>query len=446
MSKGRLKPEDEKCIQHNYMYLLDQLDARDIVNFLFQHEVIDLDDKISISSQAKRKDRNEILLDRLLNAGPGYSFNYFLKSLEGNYRFILDKLRKHAKEIDVINDLEREIKELKDEQDNERQVSRSLREKLKQQEGNLVQLKEELDSQKKHNEQLNENIVSLKEHLQGKIADNEELRREQVSLEENLQGKIADNEELRREQAQLRESLKDKESLIHSLTLDSVYKRSVLEKIKHQEVSVFMLGPTGHGKSAVGNSILQRYLFKSCDRLLTCTQTFSKETVEIHGRRVTVFDEPPHLDHSGYCFKKFLYCIKETFTANPQGFNAILYVINSKRRFGMEERKNLECSQAVFGENSLKDFCVTVFTHGDIIKCMKDICSINTLEPLMSAVSNRAVFFDNKTKNEAIRDNQVASLLAEIDILQLKQQRLYTYQDFVEQKKEHEKLLKENKT
>uniref|UniRef100_A0A2C9MA20 CARD domain-containing protein n=1 Tax=Biomphalaria glabrata TaxID=6526 RepID=A0A2C9MA20_BIOGL len=92
MSKGRLKPEDEASIQQNYVYLKENLEALDLVDYLFQCAVITTHDKEQIYAEKIKKHRNEILLNILLNSGAGDSFEIFLKSLETQYKSVLQRL------------------------------------------------------------------------------------------------------------------------------------------------------------------------------------------------------------------------------------------------------------------------------------------------------------------------------------------------------------------
>ncbi|XP_055884235.1 uncharacterized protein LOC106073196 isoform X2 [Biomphalaria glabrata] len=92
MSKGRLQPKDEATIQQNYVYLKENLEALDLVDYLFQCAVITTHDKEQIYSEKIKKHRNEILLNILLNSGAGDSFEIFLKSLEAQYKSVLQLL------------------------------------------------------------------------------------------------------------------------------------------------------------------------------------------------------------------------------------------------------------------------------------------------------------------------------------------------------------------
>ncbi|XP_055873903.1 uncharacterized protein LOC106065768 isoform X2 [Biomphalaria glabrata] len=96
MSRGRLKPNDYKCIQDNFIFLKKELEARHLIDFLFQHGVISLEEKEHIGIKENKDARNDLLLTLILNAGPGDAFNYFLLSLEDRYRHVLTKLKGHS--------------------------------------------------------------------------------------------------------------------------------------------------------------------------------------------------------------------------------------------------------------------------------------------------------------------------------------------------------------
>ncbi|KAH9524090.1 Immune-associated nucleotide-binding protein 10, partial [Bulinus truncatus] len=89
MSKNKLSPLNKKWIQNNYCYLKENVDAMDIVDYLFEKEVITLDDKERISQGMTKLDRNDKLLQTLLNARPGHTFDVFYRSLQKNYSDVL---------------------------------------------------------------------------------------------------------------------------------------------------------------------------------------------------------------------------------------------------------------------------------------------------------------------------------------------------------------------
>ncbi|CAL1541576.1 unnamed protein product [Lymnaea stagnalis] len=96
ISHGRLQPNHEQAIMMQYMYLKEELEAKYIVDSLLTHRVLDQDDKDEVLSARTRKDRTEILLNKILHAGPGDAFTIFLEALESNkYEHIAQKLKEH---------------------------------------------------------------------------------------------------------------------------------------------------------------------------------------------------------------------------------------------------------------------------------------------------------------------------------------------------------------
>ncbi|KAH9524156.1 hypothetical protein Btru_048272 [Bulinus truncatus] len=156
MSRGRLKPEDHSCIQSNYRFLKEQLEALDLVDYLFECGVLTVDHKETIRKESNRLERNEILLTILLNAGPEFAFNHFLRSLENNYSFVLEHLKRTAQSIQEVDDHKTQIQSLKDE---------------------LVQVHDKLEKK-------TEEVNILQDQLERSNAELESLRRENEKLKE----------------------------------------------------------------------------------------------------------------------------------------------------------------------------------------------------------------------------------------------------------------------
>ncbi|KAH9502246.1 hypothetical protein Btru_070512, partial [Bulinus truncatus] len=93
MSKGYLKPEDDLCLRKHYQYLKENIEASDLVEFLFAHNVMTLDDKNKICKRETRSKRNKVLLDFLLHHGRKEDFHIFLQSLELEYKHVSQYLQ-----------------------------------------------------------------------------------------------------------------------------------------------------------------------------------------------------------------------------------------------------------------------------------------------------------------------------------------------------------------
>ena len=91
---GRLKRADHDKIQNNYEELLE-IDPQYLTPFLYQKDVISQDDKEKIEVQETRKERAEVLLTKILNAGPGKAYSKFIEALTKNgYDFLAEKIEK----------------------------------------------------------------------------------------------------------------------------------------------------------------------------------------------------------------------------------------------------------------------------------------------------------------------------------------------------------------
>ncbi|XP_013063451.2 death domain-containing protein CRADD-like [Biomphalaria glabrata] len=92
--RGKLKQNDEAVIRQNYLFLKEEIEAKHIVDYLYSKDVISLDDKEEIVCQPSRSRRNDVLLDKLMHAGPGIAYCEFLKALDEEYSHVSQKLRK----------------------------------------------------------------------------------------------------------------------------------------------------------------------------------------------------------------------------------------------------------------------------------------------------------------------------------------------------------------
>ncbi|CAL1532028.1 unnamed protein product [Lymnaea stagnalis] len=94
----KLRPEDEQTIRRHWQLLIEQLDATHVIMELISYGVFDVDDKREIMDHASRKKRTEIMLHKLLNAGPGPAFKRFIDVLDKDHGHIVDRLREWVHE------------------------------------------------------------------------------------------------------------------------------------------------------------------------------------------------------------------------------------------------------------------------------------------------------------------------------------------------------------